>query len=69
MLKLPTTYGNDIEERGFAIVENVLTLKEVVALRAAIEQASSKHPRAVSEQSRLCDLRNNEEVAPAYSCQ
>ena len=36
MLKLPTTYGNDIEERGVAIVENVLTLEEVVALRDAI---------------------------------
>jgi ectoine hydroxylase-related dioxygenase (phytanoyl-CoA dioxygenase family) len=66
MLKLPTTYGNDIEERGFAIVENVLTLKEVVALRAAIEQAIAKSEDSSSVRDRggVYAIRNVTEVVP-----
>ena len=66
MLKLPTTYGNDIEERGVAIVENVLTLEEVVALRDAIEQAISENEDSTSVRDRggVYAIRNVTEVVP-----
>ena len=66
MLKLSTTYRNDIEKSGVAIVENVLSLEEVVTLRAAIGLAISDNEDSTSVRDRggVYAIRNVTEVVP-----
>ena len=52
MLEISTTYENDIDEHGFAIVEDVITPTEVNALRIAIEQAITESQDSTSVRDR-----------------
>jgi ectoine hydroxylase-related dioxygenase (phytanoyl-CoA dioxygenase family) len=66
MHTLSPTYQKDIEERGFAIVENVMTSEEVDALRIAIEQAivESQDSTSVRDRGGVYAIRNVTEVVP-----
>lgn len=66
MLEVSATYENDIDEHGFAIVENVVTPDEVDALRIAIEQAIARSQDSTSVRDRggVYAIRNVTEVVP-----
>ncbi|MFT4556801.1 MAG: ectoine hydroxylase-related dioxygenase (phytanoyl-CoA dioxygenase family) [Planctomycetaceae bacterium] len=66
MLEISTTYENDIDEHGFAIVEDVITPTEVNALRIAIEQAitESQDSTSVRDRGGVYAIRNVTEVVP-----
>ena len=66
MLDVSATYENDIDEHGFAIVENVLSLAEVAALRDAVEQAiaESQDSTSVRDRGGVYAIRNVTEVVP-----
>ena len=63
---LSPTYQQDIEQHGFAIVENVLSPEEVEALRVAIEQAivDSRDSTSVRDRGGVYAIRNVTEVVP-----
>lgn len=66
MQTLSHTYQQDIEQHGFAIVENVLSPAEVDALRVAIEQAiiDSRDSTSVRDRGGVYAIRNVTEVVP-----
>lgn len=66
MLKLSTSYETNIEEHGFAIVEDVLAPEEVDALRIAIEQAiaESQDSTSVRDRGGVYAIRDVTEVVP-----
>jgi ectoine hydroxylase-related dioxygenase (phytanoyl-CoA dioxygenase family) len=66
MLRLSTTYKNDIDEHGFAIVEDVISPSEVDALRIAIERAiaESQDSTSVRDRGGVYAIRNVTEVVP-----
>jgi len=66
MLEVSTTYEDDIDEHGFAIVEGVITPNEVDPLRIAIEQAitESQDSTSVRDRGGVYAIRNVTEVVP-----
>lgn len=66
MLRLPTHYESCLTERGFAVVEHVLSLKEVSALQVAIEQAITENQSNTSVRNRsgVYAIRNVTDVVP-----
>ena len=66
MHTISPTYQQDIEQQGFAIVENVLSPEEVDALRVAIEQAivESRDSTSVRDRGGVYAIRNVTEVVP-----
>jgi ectoine hydroxylase-related dioxygenase (phytanoyl-CoA dioxygenase family) len=66
MLYIPPTYQADLAERGFAIVEDVLTPGEVGELRSAIEQSitESRDNSAVRDRGGVYAIRNVTEIVP-----
>lgn len=66
MHTLSLTYQQDIEKRGYSIVENVLCREDVDALRTAVEQAiiESRDSTSVRYRGGVYAIRNLTEVVP-----
>ena len=67
MHTLSLTYQQNIEKRGYSIVENVLGREDVDALRTAVEHAiiESRDSTSVRDRGGVYAIRNVTEVVPA----
>ena len=66
MLQIQSTYTTDIDENGFAIVEDVLTLPEVQWLQIAVERAIADNDDDISVRDRggVYAIRNVTNIVP-----
>lgn len=66
MLQIHSSYAADIDQHGFAVVEDVLTLDEVQLLREAVERAIVENSDDVSVRDRggVYAIRNITDVVP-----
>lgn len=66
MMRIPSDYSQQVQERGFAVIEGCLSADEVLALRTAIEAAIVAKPNDTSVRGRggVYAIRNLTEVVP-----